>query len=70
MPSETLEIIRDGRVVLGATDLIYSPDDEGYYFQQADFAKSKSRTSEKVYHSEAAAKKEWRAGTVKWEPWD
>ena len=67
--SETMEVLRDGRVVIGATDLIHSPDDNGYYFHQADFSKSKCRTSVKIYPTEAAAKKEWGAGTIKWEPW-
>jgi hypothetical protein len=67
--SETIEVVRDGRILMGATDLIYSPDDNGYYFHQANFAKNKCRTSAKVYPSDMTAKKIWRAGKVEWEPW-
>jgi hypothetical protein len=67
--SETIQVLRDGRNLIGATDLVHSPDDEGYYFSQADFAKSKRRVSAKVYRSETAAKKAWSTGTVEWESW-
>lgn len=67
--SETLQVLRDGRNLIGATDLIYSPDDGGYYFSQADFLKSKGRVSAKVYPSETAAKKAFAANAVEWEDW-
>lgn len=40
---ETMQVVRDGRVLLGATDLVHSPDDGGYYFSQADFQKGRRR---------------------------
>jgi hypothetical protein len=69
MSSKTLQVVRDGRCLMGATDIIYSPDDNGYYFHEADFAKGKSRTSAKVYPNEDGAMKLWRAGKVEWEDW-
>lgn len=68
MSSETVQVLRDGRNLIGATDLVYSPDDRGYYFSQADFLKTKSRTSI-VYRTEATAKKAWADKSVQWEEW-
>ena len=65
---QTVEIKRDGRVLIGATDLIHSPDDDGYYFHQADFRRSKCRTS-KVYKTQAQAMTDWLARKVKWDDW-
>lgn len=69
MSSETIQIVRDGRVLVGATDLIYSVDDNGYYFHQTEFNKNRSRTSKKVYRSRDAAMSEWGRRAVGWEPW-
>lgn len=67
--SQTIEVKRDGDNLIGATDLIYSPDDNGYYFSQADFMRSRGRVSAKTYRSRDAAMKDWNGQRVKWEGW-
>lgn len=44
------------------TDLVYSPDDDGWYFQ--DY--SRDCTSQ-VFTSKVGAARAWRRGTVKWD---
>lgn len=67
--SETLNVTRIGRTPVTAIELVYSPDDGGYYLSQMDFQKKKSRTSVRIYPSDSAARSDWNGGTVKWEPW-
>lgn len=68
--SETVQVRRDGRILIGATDLIHSPDDNGWYFSETDFRLSRGghRTSI-IYKTEAQAKAAWRRQAVKWDDW-
>jgi hypothetical protein len=67
--SETLNVERIGRTAVTAIELVYSPDDGGYYLSHADFRTRKSRTSVRIYASAEAAKADWHAGTVEWDAW-
>lgn len=64
-----LSITREDGTPTAAVDLVYSPDDYGYYLSQYDFQNVKNRTSVKIYPSIAAATADWKAGTVEWEEW-
>jgi len=50
-------------------DLVYSPDDGGYYFHEYHAIEHKSRTSKKVYVTKSEAMKEYRANNIEWEDW-
>lgn len=52
------------------TDLVHSPDDDGYYFSESKQGENVilSRTSE-VYPSKGAARKAWDSNKVKWDDW-
>jgi hypothetical protein len=66
----TIEIKREGGSVgklLQATEVVYSPDDGGYYLGQTDFQTNKRRTSVEIYKSARAAREAFAAGTVEWE---
>lgn len=51
------------------TDLIYSPDDGGYYFEQFALLPGKTRVSVDLFLSSDDAKDALRNKRVKWEPW-
>ena len=67
---ETMEIRRGAasKAPLGVVDLIYSPDDSGYYFSEADWIKNRGRVSS-IYRTEKAARAAWSARKIKWEKW-
>jgi hypothetical protein len=67
---QTIQIVKNktGKPV-SATDLVYSPDDGGYYLSQHDFRKKAARVSEKVWIHPHAALTDFRTGAVKWEEW-
>lgn len=68
--SQTLSVERDdNRTPTMAVELVYSPDDGGYYLSAVDFAKNKNRTSKAIYRTESAARQAWQAGKVRWESW-
>lgn len=52
----------------GVVDMIYSPDDGGYYLHQYDFKKKRDRTS-KVYADYETLRRLYRAKQVKWDKW-
>lgn len=51
--------------VVADVDLIYSPDDAGWYFQQY-LPGDDSKVSTRTYPTREAAMWEWDAGTVEW----
>jgi hypothetical protein len=51
------------------TDLVFSPDDGGYYFEQFALLPGKTRTSIQIFESREAALRALKSGTVKWERW-
>lgn len=53
------------------TEVVYSPDDGGYYVEQTQRrAPYKFRTSKKVYDTHADAEKAFLYGDVKWGKWE
>ncbi len=48
------------------TDLVYSPDDDGWYFQLYNQPDRKCRTS-KLYKTRQEAYKEYQQGIIVWE---
>ena len=57
--------------VESAIDLVYSPDDGGYYAQEYDFASAdhKTRVSTKIYKSREALSAAISSGKHRWEKW-
>ena len=51
------------------TDLIFSPDDGGWYFHEASKEQLLSRTSRRIFPSADDAKKDFNRGLVKWSKW-
>lgn len=51
------------------TDLVYSPDDGGYYFHEFHPTEIISRVS-KLYPTRAEAKKADASDMIVWEEWD
>ena len=50
-------------------DLVYSPDDGGFYFHEYHAIEHKSRTSKDIYSTKAEAMKAYREGCITWEEW-
>jgi hypothetical protein len=67
--SEIIHFTRIGRMPTTVIEVVYSPDEGGYYLSNTDFQNNKHRASVKVYPTDAAAKADWNADTVEWEPW-
>jgi hypothetical protein len=56
------------------TDIVYSPDDGGWYAQQTNLDAVKSRVTKRIYSSEALAREAAKpgarhAGKSPWEAW-
>ena len=51
------------------TDLVYSPDDGGWYAQEYHKTELKSRVSEGIYESEILLRKSLDIGAIAWEEW-
>ena len=51
------------------TDLVYSPDDGGYYYQEFHPTKVSTRVS-KLYDTKAEAMSADREGLIEWGEWD
>lgn len=66
---QTLQVKRIGRTAVTAIELVYSPDDGGYYLSNSDFLNKKSRVSVKTYATEDEAIADWGRETVEWEEW-
>lgn len=67
---ETVDnVYRVVRTQTRVVDLIFSPDDGGYYLHEYDIPGSRDRLSKKVWANRADAERSLRAGTVKWERW-
>jgi hypothetical protein len=66
---EIIHFTRIGRMPTTVIEVVYSPENDGYYLSNTDFQNNKRRTSVKVYPTDAAAKADWNGGTVEWEPW-
>jgi hypothetical protein len=49
------------------TDLVYSPDDGGYYFERVDFTTERTYTSAGIFGSEPEAMAALKGGNVRWE---
>jgi hypothetical protein len=66
---QTVQVLRNVRTgeLLGATDLVFSPDDGGYYLSQHDFKRKTSRVSKKIWFEEQTALNAFNSGKVKWE---
>jgi hypothetical protein len=67
--SETLSVERIGRTPVTATELVHSPDDNGYYLSQADFQNRRGRVSAQIYPTRDKALAAWNSQTVEWDPW-
>lgn len=67
--SETIHVEWIGRTPTTAIEVVYSPDDGGYYLGHTDFRNNKRRTSVKIYRTREKAVADWNAKTVEWEPW-
>lgn len=50
-------------------DLAYSPDDGGWYIEEANLDTAKQRVSKKLWPTKSAALKAFQAGKVRWEKW-
>ena len=50
-------------------DLVYSPDDNGWYFHEYHPIEHKSRVSEQTFNSKPEAMKAYREESIKWEDW-
>lgn len=50
-------------------DLVYSPDDHGWYAQETDLDLGKSRVSKRIYSSKERLQSAIKRGTHKWESW-
>lgn len=61
----------DGKEVLGGIDLVYSPDDGGWYAQEYDFtrADNATRTSTRIYGDRMTLKRTLDAGKHRWKKW-
>jgi hypothetical protein len=51
------------------TDLVYSPDDNGFYFEQFATIPVKTRVSVQLFSSREKALRALQSGAVKWERW-
>ncbi len=53
-------------------DFVYSPDDGGWYGQETDLERSRSRVTKKVYSTERGARAAVARSpeTIVWEPWN
>lgn len=49
-------------------DIVYSPDDGGYYAEEWDFERDKRRMTKRIYSSEAAVRKAIKSDRA-WEAW-
>jgi hypothetical protein len=67
--TRTIHIVRNGRELAAAVELVHSPDDGGYYLGNTDFVKGRQRVSLNVWPSGAAAVAAFQAGKVQWESW-
>jgi len=65
--SEIIHFTRIGRMPTTVIEVVYSPDEGGYYLSNTDFQNNKHRASVKVYPTDAAAKADWNADTVAWD---
>ena len=61
------EIIKRGEFT--GTDLVFSPDDGGFYFEQFATLPGKTRASVRIFSSREEALRALKLGTVKWEQW-
>ena len=50
-------------------DLVFSPDDAGYYLHEYDYRRSRDRVSKRIWTVRADAERSLKIGTVKWERW-
>lgn len=50
-----------------AVDLVYSPDDGGYYLHDYDLPKGKDRVSKKTWDSRDDAVREFKLCIVEWD---
>lgn len=51
----------------GVVDLVYSPDDQGYYLQETKFSEKTDRVSKKTYASAEEAEVAYGTRRVRWE---
>jgi hypothetical protein len=51
------------------TDMIYSPDDNGWYGQEYDFAKAKERVTKRIYPNRHTLLAALKRGDSIWEEW-
>ena len=68
--SETLQIERDGRTPIRTVELVYSPDDGGYYLEDWDMKNERRRLSRGIIASRETIIAKWRGGALKWEKWN
>ena len=52
------------------TDLVYSPDDGGWYAIEFSILRQKTRVTEGIYESEILLKNSLDIGAVAWEEWN
>lgn len=52
-----------------STEIVYSPDDGGYWISQFNWKTEKSRASVKIYHNHAEAQRMLADNKVRWERW-
>lgn len=53
----------------GCVDAVYSPDDDGWYLEQWDMRRSRTRVSKQVWQDRQSAERALERGAVKWERW-
>jgi hypothetical protein len=66
---ECLERKRKDGNCIQVTDVVYSPDDGGFYLNQTDFETNKRRSSKHVWPYKLDAVGEFNCGCVEWEGW-
>lgn len=52
------------------TDLVYSPDDNGWYAHEYDFARKATRTSLKIYPTRDDLLRALSSGRHRWQKWE
>lgn len=65
--SETIKIDRHDGEATAVVDVIFSPDDGGFYVQKTDFQSKRCWVSKRIYPSAAQARHAFNGGKIKWE---
>lgn len=70
--NNTYAINNAGGILLGCVDLVYSPDDGGWYAHEYDFKRkdNATRSSSKIYGDRDALIRALKSGRHRWAKWD